>query len=145
MFRLFRKGGSTSLNVYSVGFYDAGLNGYATLPVGYATDPKSDGVVLLYATLPGGTSPNRQGGTLVHEAGHWLGLRHTFQGGCTGVGDGVDDTPPSAEANFECPIGLDSCPGGGPDPIRESFFILSVEVALLMIGFITRQLHGLHR
>jgi len=145
MFRLFRKGGSTSLNVYSVGFYDAGLNGYATLPVSYSKYPTSDGVVLLYATLPGGTSPNRQGGTLVHEAGHWLGLRHTFQGGCTGAGDGVDDTPPSAEANFECPIGLDSCPGGGPDPIRKSFFILSVEIALLMIGFITRQLHGLHR
>lgn len=91
----------------------------------YASDPEGDGVVLLYATLPGGTSPNRQGGTLIHEAGHWLGLRHTFQGGCTGVGDGIDDTPASAEANFGCPIGLDSCPGDGPDPIREYFLFFS--------------------
>lgn len=127
MYRLFRKGGSTALNVYSVGFYDAGLNGYSTLPVNYARDPKGDGVVLLYATFPGGTNPNRQGGTLIHEAGHWLGLRHTFQGGCTGVGDGVDDTPPSAEANFGCPIGLDSCTGDSlPDPIRELYIHISL-------------------
>ncbi|PPQ66393.1 hypothetical protein CVT24_007222 [Panaeolus cyanescens] len=119
MYRLFRKGKSTALNVYTVGFYDAGLNGYATLPNGYARFPESDGAVILYATLPGGSSPNRQGGTLIHEAGHWLGLRHTFQGGCTGVGDGVDDTPPQGEANFGCPIGVDSCPGDAfPDPIH---------------------------
>jgi hypothetical protein len=30
-------------------------------------------------TVPGGASTERQGGTLIHEAGHWLGLRHTFQ------------------------------------------------------------------
>lgn len=29
--------------------------------------------------MPGGASLDRQGGTLIHEAGHWLGLRHTFQ------------------------------------------------------------------
>lgn len=87
----------------------------------YAKSPIYDGVVLLYATMPGGSSKERQGGTLVHEAGHWLGLRHTFQGGCTGVGDGVDDTPPQAEAHFGCPIGIDSCPGDSlPDPIRKS-------------------------
>lgn len=119
MHTLLRKGGPASLNVYSVGFYDLGLNGYATLPVNYARSPILDGVVLLYSTVPGGTSTDRQGGTLVHEAGHWLGLRHTFQGGCTGTGDGVDDTPPSAEASYGCPIGLDSCPGDNlPDPIH---------------------------
>ncbi|KIM41040.1 hypothetical protein M413DRAFT_445788 [Hebeloma cylindrosporum] len=118
MHRLFKKGGSTALSIYSVGFVDAGLNGYSTLPVNYATSPIYDGVVLLFETMPGGASLNRQGGTLIHEAGHWLGLRHTFQGGCTGVGDGVDDTPPQAEAHFGCPIGADTCPGDGPDPIH---------------------------
>jgi hypothetical protein len=129
MYRLFHKGGSVHLNVYTVGFYGAGLNGYATLPVTYATRPYQDGVVLQYATVPGGTSRERQGSTLVHEVGHWLGLRHTFQGGCVGVGDGVDDTPPEADAASGCPIGRKSCPNSDlPDPIRKysPFFSVSI-------------------
>lgn len=39
--------------------------------------------------------------------------------GCSGSGDEVDDTPPEAPPTFDCPIGHDTCPGGGVDPIRE--------------------------
>ena len=121
MYRLFHKGGPIHLNVYSVGFYTDKLNGYSTLPSSYrVSSPSADGVVLLFTTLPGGTSRERQGGTLVHEAGHWLGLLHTFQGGCTGVGDGVADTSPQASEGRGCPIGRKSCPNSDlPDPIRE--------------------------
>ncbi|KAJ3546453.1 hypothetical protein NMY22_g2046 [Coprinellus aureogranulatus] len=114
----FRVGGPETMNVYTLGFYREPASGFSSLPVQYSRNPARDGVFLQYDLLPGGSRSDRQGGTLTHEAGHWLGLLHTFEGGCTGVGDGVDDTPAEAEPAFGCPIGRNSCPGDGPDPIH---------------------------
>ncbi|KAG9095088.1 hypothetical protein FS749_011124 [Ceratobasidium sp. UAMH 11750] len=114
-----RQGDATTLNVYTVGFPPkADTLGYATFPRYYADNPQDDGVVIKYSTVPGGSFfPFDEGKTLTHEAGHWLGLYHTFQGGCKG-GDSVDDTPPEASPAYGCATGRDTCKGGGVDPIH---------------------------
>ncbi|PFH45548.1 hypothetical protein AMATHDRAFT_71599 [Amanita thiersii Skay4041] len=113
-------GGAGTLNVYTVGFINTDpLLGYATFPWSYASNKINDGVVLNYRSLPGSDLPNYDlGRTLVHEAGHWLGLFHTFEGGCNGSGDGVADTPPEQSPAFGCPTARDTCSSAGVDPIH---------------------------
>ncbi|HEU4522069.1 MAG TPA: zinc metalloprotease [Thermoanaerobaculia bacterium] len=118
------------LNIYTTSpgvYYGGTLMGWATFPWELASNPLMDGVVMNNIALNhGGTTSYNAGDIVAHETGHWLGLYHTFQGGCTGstnydgttgLGDLVADTAPEASNASGCPSGRDTCAGDGPDPI----------------------------
>ncbi|MBI5710928.1 MAG: T9SS type A sorting domain-containing protein [Candidatus Eisenbacteria bacterium] len=95
------------------------LLGWAYFPWSYAESNKMHGVVFHYGSVPGGyLSPYNLGGTADHEVGHYLGLYHTFQGGCTDPNDYVSDTPQEGTSTAGCPTNKDTCPAAGADPVH---------------------------
>lgn len=52
------------------------------------------------------------------ESGHWFDLEHTFFGACNAKGDFVDDTPAEGVPTTGCPIGQDTCPDPGLEPVH---------------------------
>lgn len=82
--------------------------GNSTLPASHGMD--NDGIIIEAAYMGGTENQNK---VLVHEAGHYLGLYHTFQGGCanddcTSDGDQVCDTPPDGLGSGLC-TEINSC------------------------------------
>lgn len=106
-----------TLNVYTCEPED-GILGYSYPPWDFSESSYMHGVVLLYSTLPKGSArPYNLGDTLTHEIGHYLGLLHTFEGGCSD-GDRVADTPAVQSPAFGCPLERDTCSSPGSDPVR---------------------------
>ena len=110
------------LNIYVVASIWNFTGGNGTI-LGYAYYPNpgqsflNDGIVMRHdvmgriGTATTGFGPTNQGRTLTHEAGHYLGLPHTFDGNsCSGFNDGFSDTPAISSSNSGCNWG-DSCPG----------------------------------
>ena len=112
------------MNVYTCE-PDGGVLGWIqAFPDEYPEEDERHGVFLLHSTIPGGdATPYNLGDTLTHEVGHYLGLYHTFQGGChalweTERGDAVYDTPPQKDSCHGTCAELaaraqDSCAGVG--------------------------------
>ncbi|WP_417619472.1 zinc metalloprotease [Oceanihabitans sediminis] len=91
---------STHLNIWVCNI-SGGILGYAQFPGGPS---QTDGVVVLYSSLPGGSAaPYNKGRTLTHEVGHYLNLRHIWGDGRCNRDDFVSDTPKSDAANYGCP------------------------------------------
>jgi hypothetical protein len=117
-----KRGNDGDMNVYSTSG-DIYL-GWAYYPS--ITESKNqsylDGIVIDWRTVPGASDAYAgaydQGETLTHEAGHWLYLAHTFEGGCSEPGDFVADTPAMSVPTGGCPEGKDTCPQPGLDPIH---------------------------
>ena len=98
------------INIWVVKSIPGSVVGYAYLPPAHGTD--LDGIVL-EAGYFGSSYPNDV--VITHEMGHYLGLYHTFQGGCTNNdcsvdGDQVCDTPPDqSTAYISCGSSMNSC------------------------------------
>ena len=86
-------------------------NGWNYFPFSSSESSYWQGTVLNYTTI--------LSGTLAHEAGHYFGLYHTFQGNCTGNNDEVDDTPAMHyDGIYNCSQSQDTCPEiEGLDPV----------------------------
>jgi gliding motility-associated-like protein len=98
------------INIWVVKSIPGSVVGYAYLPAAHGTN--LDGIVL-EAGYFGSSYPNDV--VIAHEMGHYLGLYHTFEGGCTNNdcsldGDQVCDTPPDqSTTGISCGSSMNSC------------------------------------
>lgn len=108
------------LNIYTNSA--SGALGYVPdLPQSGIAGSNSDRVVVLYSSFGRNAPlvPFHLGRTSTHEVGHYLGLYHTFNGGCAGGncytrGDRICDTNDEGSPTFGCPGSRSSCSQQAP-------------------------------
>ena len=131
--RRLHRGNARTLNLYINGGGPKGtpVLGWARFPWQYHNTPALDGVTVNVAGLRGGAARGYNlNDTVIHETGHWLGLYHTFQGGCSAQGDLVADTPAEAEPSFRCERRRDTCAEDpGFDPVS-NFMDYSLDLCM---------------
>jgi gliding motility-associated-like protein len=98
------------INIWLVNSISGPVVGYAYLPSAHGS--QVDGIVAEAAYFG---SSNSNDVVIIHEMGHYLGLYHTFQNGCSNAdcardGDKVCDTPPdNSTAYLPCGTPMNSC------------------------------------
>ena len=98
------------INIWVVKTVSSLSGAYASFPSAAGTD--FDGIVIQARNFGGSYAGDV---FIIHEMGHYLGLYHTFQGGCTNTdcsvdGDQVCDTPPDASTTaIGCDQTMNSC------------------------------------
>lgn len=98
------------INIWLVQSIPGDVVGYSTLPEAHGTEYEG---IVMEAAYFGSTEVNNV--VLIHEIGHYLGLYHTFEGGCTNNdcqldGDKVCDTPPDQSTSYiGCDASMNSC------------------------------------
>lgn len=80
------------------------VQGYASFAGG---DAAKDGVVMNYTIF-------RHNRVIIHETGHWLGLKHIWGDASCGD-DSVGDTPPQSNFTSGCPTGIRTSCSNGPN------------------------------
>ncbi|KAF2494851.1 hypothetical protein BU16DRAFT_540094 [Lophium mytilinum] len=100
-FKKVHKGGYNAVNIYAGQGYTSGV---CSFPAGMEADKlvplTQDDVTFDGCHVTLGAATNPISGTPSHEVGHWFGLFHPFQGGCTEPNDYCDDTPQQAKASY---------------------------------------------
>jgi PKD repeat protein len=119
------------INIWVVAAINSSSSGNGV--IGYAYFPSAHGLnmdgIVMEASYFGSSQANT--GVLIHEMGHYLGLYHTFQGGCTNNnclldGDRVCDTPPDQTTFSSCNPNANSCGTDADDNTANNPFTTDV-------------------
>lgn len=108
--------------------------GYSSFPGGPAA---KDGIVIAYNVFGiNKKSGYEMGKTAVHEAGHWMGLRHIWGDSYCGD-DMIDDTPKQSTFTSGCPSGVRiSCGAGASGDMYMNYMDITLDACtnLFTIG-----------